>query len=1709
MKSKLKLLLAFACLLYVKTSLAQSQVSGVVRGLRPNDSAIVRIQKSSQFFYFQKVYSNSSGSDAPFQFNNLPNGRWSLSMDARGYNFPSSRILNIQNSNIPNNIFQVTQAADTNFVYQWQDDSSYVGHAQQAYINEPVTINVLGIAEPVPSDFNSINILNEYGYLLSNDSSTWTNEDTYRLYLMFKKLNFQKFGERDTVRVRGKIFMSLRAIDRDVDFYTQSGIDFITISRAAFTYATPQVVTLDGIKGKFFSKRLYNSVVYYYTDRGTNSSRIDEIASTRYGLQFLSPSPFLQQLMNETSTNFQQFTSDEKLVILSMFEEFPDAMQRQDQLKYLVRRINGQPHPVYNLAPAIAWVTMQTIEWMESAFSSQAIDYMQRLVLHEKAHFLWEHTFSQSIKDEWATIGGWYLDPTVSSGWSTTNTTQFVSAYAHAINPNEDMAESIAFYITNPDALRSRSQSKFDFIRDRIMKGSVYIAIINPALTFTVYNLFPDYNYPGKIKRTKVEVIGGATQDKTVKLEIELEVLNNAFNGASQAQCRFTSSIGTFKDMWLVPINSSGSILRGEFPLPKTAKSGYWTVGQIKVWDQNGNTRLENNSTYGLKCYVNNPLEDIVPPLYIQNTLRLDSIVGRFTAFGGDSCSTGHNPPCNETTPIIQAMRISLDLAENNTINNYGRVMARVFFPTFDTISQYNIQPYSLDCQANGSRILNDYPDSLKHAKIFFPIPDYFPRGYYSVSYFDMQDNALNVRTVHLDLDTGNHYMFMPPPSINQRAIRDSVYFYTPYPDLKPPKLDLNDIEIRATPTNPSAPNGETLFEMWVWVKDTSDYPGHESGFFHIYYTLRDPQGLERVIGDQISVNFSIPPDSTTYGWRRYRFSYLLPAGSPPGVWGVSSIVLQDKARNKKYYSFVEYVRFDVDGSSLLQREPYLNLVGGALNANNTATATFNIGCDSCAGQFYRLKVYSSMGGAVPIFTGQLSADTILLSNLNLTGVNDGNLHATLFILDSTQALIGLKRATYIKDTEKPIATITRSQANGISNIYNITTNENVTNPTIAFTDVVIQNGILLNVERITQRNFRLEIERNCKDSLSVSLRQNALSDLSGNTNDSSSSLIVDPIGVSPNFTVANSSQCLTNNVFSFSNLSTTSVGSMSHQWNFGNNANSSAVSPTFTYPSAGSFNVKLVVSNSIGCSDSITRQVIVYPMPVSSYNFNNNGQCLTGNSFTFTNTSSIAYGLLSQHQWSFGDGGAATTLNATRSYATSGTYLVKLVSTSSQGCKDSTTQQVVVNPMPASGYTINSSAQCLTDNSFGFTNTSSIASGSLTQHSWNFGDGGTATTLNATRSYSTPGTYTVKLVSTSDNGCKDSTSQQVIVNPMPSTSFTINNTGQCLSDNSFSFTNSSVITSGSLTQHSWDFGDGGTSTSLNATRTYIAPGTYAVKLVSTSNNGCKDSITRQVMVHPMPLSIFSANASFQCLTGNSFQFNNNSMISSGSLISNWNFGNGATSTLQSPTHSYAAVGSYTVKLVSTSNNGCKDSTTRDMRVDPSPTASLAVGPHRSIHPGLLTTISANVTPAGNYQYTWYRNSTAIPNETTAVVDSIGYRLWSGAYKMAVANPTPLLPCTYTTPEVVIGDSVSAKLFIYPSPNTGQFKVTYYSPTNTRYQIVITDTKGAVLYRRQHEVTNRYQLIDINLTGASRGLYILQVQDPNGKPLTSGKFVIQ
>lgn len=149
------------------------------------------------------------------------------------------------------------------------------------------------------------------------------------------------------------------------------------------------------------------------------------------------------------------------------------------------------------------------------------------------------------------------------------------------------------------------------------------------------------------------------------------------------------------------------------------------------------------------------------------------------------------------------------------------------------------------------------------------------------------------------------------------------------------------------------------------------------------------------------------------------------------------------------------------------------------------------------------------------------------------------------------------------------------------------------------------------------------------------------------------------------------------------------------------------------------------------------------------------------------------------------------------------------------------------------------------------------------------------------TRSKRFGDTTTLYVIRKDSIGCTISSDIIKLTNhPRISNSFTVNNASQCLTGNNFAFTNTSTISSGTLT-HIWSFGDGGSANTANTSRTYTAAGNYNVKLLTTSSFGCRDSVIRQVTVHPMPakptinwdginLSAANTYASYQWLLNNS-----------------------------------------------------------------------------------------------------------------------------------------------------------------------------------------------------------------------------------------------
>lgn len=215
----------------------------------------------------------------------------------------------------------------------------------------------------------------------------------------------------------------------------------------------------------------------------------------------------------------------------------------------------------------------------------------------------------------------------------------------------------------------------------------------------------------------------------------------------------------------------------------------------------------------------------------------------------------------------------------------------------------------------------------------------------------------------------------------------------------------------------------------------------------------------------------------------------------------------------------------------------------------------------------------------------------------------------------------------------------------------------------------------------------------------------------------------------------------------------------------------------------------------------------------------------------------------------------------------------------------------------------------------------------------WEFGDGTTSTFENPSKHYSTPGIYTIKLTASNAQGSNTKTQTNLIkVYQRPSVSFFASDTNGC---QPFLVNFSPQITGGgNIIQYTWDFGDGFSSTQQNPGYSYQNPGTYTVSLTVRDHNQCTgaNSKINYIYIKPKPQANFAGQPLVSCEAPLSTNFIN--MSQGTGLTYSWNFGDGNTSTQQSPSNTYNSSGSYTVKLVTENSFGCKDTMIRNEYVD-------------------------------------------------------------------------------------------------------------------------------------------------------------------------------
>ncbi|MBK5285414.1 MAG: PKD domain-containing protein [Bacteroidia bacterium] len=377
--------------------------------------------------------------------------------------------------------------------------------------------------------------------------------------------------------------------------------------------------------------------------------------------------------------------------------------------------------------------------------------------------------------------------------------------------------------------------------------------------------------------------------------------------------------------------------------------------------------------------------------------------------------------------------------------------------------------------------------------------------------------------------------------------------------------------------------------------------------------------------------------------------------------------------------------------------------------------------------------------------------------------------------------------------------------------------------------------------------------------------------------------------------------------------------------WNTGATTQSITINNPVT---GGQFTCQLTTVT--GCNLTLTATL----QPTTIFSGFTTSTIICGSQIQFTDTSLVLNGTLAQWSWNFGDGSPlGSGPNPIHTYASQGTYTVTLITSSVAGCMDTATIQVQINSLPVAAFSFTNPCETFP---VVFTDQSSVNNASITQWYWDFGDASNSTLQNPSHTYSSVGPFNVTLIITSNNGCTDTVIQQITLTPSPVVSFVADVVSGC-APLCVQFSDSSVVTSGNITQWQWNFFDGSNYATQNPQHCFVQSGTYSISLTVTTNQGCVGTYTHPnyISVFPIPVAEFSWTPFKATILDTRVDFKDLSVVATQWT---WDFGDGfGQSFLKNPSHQFPKniPGVYPVTLFIVSPDGCLDTVQHNVEVIP------------------------------------------------------------------------------------------------------------------------------------------------------------------------------
>ncbi len=349
----------------------------------------------------------------------------------------------------------------------------------------------------------------------------------------------------------------------------------------------------------------------------------------------------------------------------------------------------------------------------------------------------------------------------------------------------------------------------------------------------------------------------------------------------------------------------------------------------------------------------------------------------------------------------------------------------------------------------------------------------------------------------------------------------------------------------------------------------------------------------------------------------------------------------------------------------------------------------------------------------------------------------------------------------------------------------------------------------------------------------------------------------------------------------------------------------------------AGASNLKLITTNSFGCSDSITKHFTVLESPTAIPSVLDTSGCedfvLIIDDLSTNSNLTI---------WIFDEGNTSSDSSVEHIFLDAGDYENLLIAGNTNDCpNDTAIIKVDVSPRSIAKFDIEAFDSCGIPATIIFDNGSTLS----TDYTWTFGDGDTSSLFNPTHEYESDGDFKITLIATNEFDCSDTTVQSIELFPQPIASFDLPSLDYCEGD-TINILNSSV----NSTHFTFSIND--ENESENFPISLSESGVYELTIIAHYEEVCFDTfpIFQNITIHDSPTAGFISISDSESGILGGVQFDI-SALDFDEVI--YDFGDGATSNEENPFHEYDHNGPQTVcQFVYNLNNGqktCEDKATQ------------------------------------------------------------------------------------------------------------------------------------------------------------------------------------